>query len=99
MVAVASSLTEFFAPDLMSARIAAWEKHYPWVGAEALAYFRSRVAARAARRRGGAGFVVANATSRALQEQCVAALVRKTEILWHLLDCVQTATGATSATR
>ena len=93
-VAVASSLTEMFAPDLMSARIAAWEKHYPWVGAEALAYFRSRVPR--ARRDGeeGLAFVVANATSRALQEACVAALVRKTEILWHLADCVQTATGA-----
>jgi pyrroloquinoline-quinone synthase len=99
VVAVASSLTEMFAPDLMSARIAAWETHYPWVGAEALAYFRSRVPR--ARRDGeeGLAFVVANATSRALQEQCVAALVRKTEILWHLVDCVQTATGATSATR
>ena len=98
-VAVASSLTEMFAPDLMSARIAAWEKHYPWVGTEALAYFRSRVPR--ARRDGeeGLAFVVANATSRALQEACVAALVRKTEILWHLVDCVQAATGATSATR
>ena len=26
-------------------------------------------------------------------ERCVAALVRKTEILWHLLDCVQAATA------
>ena len=41
--AVASSLTEFFAPDLMSRRIQAWEQHYPWVSAEMLAYFRSRV--------------------------------------------------------
>src|SRR5215470_9146215 len=41
--AVASSLTEFFAPDLMSRRIAAWEKHYPWVSQEMLGYFRSRV--------------------------------------------------------
>jgi pyrroloquinoline-quinone synthase len=93
-VAVASSLTEMFAPDLMSARIAAWEQHYPWVGAEALAYFRSRVPR--ARRDGeeALAFVVANATSRALQEACVGALVRKTEILWHLVDCVQAATGA-----
>jgi len=99
VVAVASSLTEMFAPDLMSARIAAWEKHYPWVGAEALAYFRSRVPR--ARRDGAEAlaFVVANATSRALQEACVAALVRKAEILWHLVECVQVATGATSATR
>jgi pyrroloquinoline-quinone synthase len=94
VVAVASSLTEMFAPDLMSARIAAWEKFYPWVGAEALAYFRSRVPR--ARRDGdeALAFVVANATSRQLQEACVGALVRKTEILWHLADCVQAAAGA-----
>src|SRR5205085_7275516 len=41
--AVASSLTESFAPDLMSRRIAAWETHYPWVKSEVLEYFRSRV--------------------------------------------------------
>jgi pyrroloquinoline-quinone synthase len=87
--AVASSLTECFAPDLMSRRIAAWEKHYPWVGRTALDYFRSRVP----RANGDAGealtFVVENAHSYALQERCVAALVKKTEILWHLLDCVE----------
>ena len=94
VVAVASSLTELFAPDLMSRRIASWEQHYPWVGAEALAYFRARVPR--ARRDGeeALAFVVANATSRALQEACVAALVRKTEILWHLLDCVAAAPAA-----
>src|SRR5204863_1707547 len=41
--AVASSLTEFFAPDLMSRRVLAWEQHYPWVSPDMLAYFRSRV--------------------------------------------------------
>src|SRR5262249_27984041 len=41
--AVASSLTEFFAPDLMSRRIQAWERHYPWVDRDMLAYFRARV--------------------------------------------------------
>jgi pyrroloquinoline-quinone synthase len=97
VVAVASSLTEMFAPDLMSKRIAAWEKHYPWVGAEALGYFRARVPR--ARRDGEEAleFVLANAASRALQEACIAALVRKTEILWHLVDCVQAATAATPA--
>ena len=94
VVAVASSLTEMFAPDLMSRRIASWEQHYPWVGAEALAYFRGRVPR--ARRDGeeGLAFVVAHATSRPLQEACIAALVRKTEILWHLLDCVAATPGA-----
>ena len=83
---VASSLTEFFAPDLMSRRIAAWEQHYSWVQPEMLAYFRSRVP-RARRDAGEAiELVVAGATTYDLQERCVAALVRKTEILWHLLD-------------
>jgi pyrroloquinoline-quinone synthase len=93
VVAVASSLTEMFAPDLMSKRIASWEQHYPWVGAEALGYFRARVPR--ARRDGeeALAFVIKEATTRALQELCVAALVRKTEILWHLLDCVQAATA------
>ena len=91
VVAVASSLTEMFAPDLMSKRIAAWEQHYPWDGAEALGYFRARVPR--ARRDGeeALAFVVAHARSRALQEACIGALVRKTEILWHLVDCVQAA--------
>ena len=54
-VAVASSLTEMFAPDLMSARIAAWEKHYPWVGAGGAGVLPRARPARAPRRRGGAG--------------------------------------------
>src|SRR6267143_1367485 len=29
--AVASSLTEFFSPDLMTRRVLAWERHYPWI--------------------------------------------------------------------
>jgi len=89
VVAVASSLTEFFAPDLMSKRIAAWERHYPWVDGEALAYFRGRVPRARRDSEEAIDFVVQQATSRPLQEACVAALIRKTEILWHMLDCIQ----------
>src|SRR5579872_3205696 len=42
-IAVASSLTELFAPDLMARRIEAFEKHYTWVKPEGLEYFKSRV--------------------------------------------------------
>jgi pyrroloquinoline-quinone synthase len=84
--AVASSLTEFFAPDLMSKRIAAWEDHYPWVGQEALAYFRTRVTRARSDSEQAIRFVVEHARTPELQDRCVAALVRKTEILWHLLD-------------
>jgi pyrroloquinoline-quinone synthase len=91
VVAVASSLTEFFAPDLMSRRIEAWEKHYPWVAAAGLAYFRNRVTRARADSQEAVTFVVEQAATRELQEACLAALIRKTEVLWHLLDCVQAA--------
>jgi pyrroloquinoline-quinone synthase len=84
--AVASSLTEFFAPDIMAKRILAWEAHYPWVAPEMLAYFRARVT-RAKRDSGEAlEYVTTQATTLELQTLCVAALVRKTQVLWHLLD-------------
>jgi pyrroloquinoline-quinone synthase len=91
--AVASSLTEFFAPDLMSKRILAWERHYPWVRPELLEYFRTRVPRARRDSQEALEFVVAHATTHELQELSVAALVRKTEILWHLLDCVEAASA------
>ena len=89
--AVASSLTESFAPDLMSRRIEAWEKHYPWVRPDVLEYFRTRVTRARTDSEQAIDFVRRNATSYDLQERCVAALIRKTEILWHILDCLQAA--------
>ncbi len=89
--AVASSLTEFFAPDLMSRRIQAWQEHYPWVDSEMLAYFRARVPRARVDSEEALAFVVTHATTFDLQERAVAALVNKTQILWHLLDCVQAA--------
>ncbi|HEY3066209.1 MAG TPA: pyrroloquinoline-quinone synthase PqqC [Methylomirabilota bacterium] len=89
--AVASSLTEFFAPDLMVKRIEAWERHYPWVGKDMLDYFRSRPPRARRDSQEAIDFVVTHATSLALQERCVDALIRKTEVLWHLLDCVYAA--------
>jgi pyrroloquinoline-quinone synthase len=89
--AVAASLTELFAPALMSTRIAAWERHYPWVDADGLAYFRTRVAQASDDSRQALAFVIARAVSAEEQDRCVAALVRKTEILWHILDCLYAA--------
>jgi pyrroloquinoline-quinone synthase len=93
LVAVASSLTEFFAPDLMSRRIAAWQQHYPFVDAAGLAYFRGRVTRARSDSEEAVAFVIEQARTREAQEACVAALIRKTEILWHLLDCVAAASG------
>jgi pyrroloquinoline-quinone synthase len=89
--AVASSLTEFFAPDLMSRRIQAWERHYPWVSPDVLGYFRARVTRARDDSAEAVDFVVRQAASRAEQERCVDALVAKTRVLWHLLDSVYAA--------
>jgi pyrroloquinoline-quinone synthase len=86
--AVASSLTEFFAPDLMSTRIAAWETHYPWVDRAMLEYFRSRVPRARRDSEEALAFVLQHAVTREQQDACIAALVRKCEILWALLDAV-----------
>jgi pyrroloquinoline-quinone synthase len=89
--AVAASLTELFAPALMSARIAAWERHYPWVDHDGLAYFRSRLSQASQDSGEALAFVLSRAVGAEEQDRCVAALVRKTEILWHILDCLYAA--------
>jgi pyrroloquinoline-quinone synthase len=89
--AVASSLTEFFSPDIMSKRVAAWEKHYPWVSREVLEYFRSRVPRAKVDSQEAIEFVVANARDAETQERCVQALITKCNILWALLDAVAAA--------
>ena len=40
--AVAASLTELFAPDLMRDRVTAMRQHYPWIDPAGYAYFESR---------------------------------------------------------
>jgi pyrroloquinoline-quinone synthase len=94
--AVASSLTEHFAPNIMRTRIAAWEKHYAPMGFvtdASMAYFRARVP-RATRDADEAlAFVTAHATTHVLQEACVRALIDKCRILWSLLDAVAEAAG------
>ncbi|AKF04254.1 pyrroloquinoline-quinone synthase PqqC [Sandaracinus amylolyticus] len=88
--AVASSLTECFAPDLMRARAAAWERHYPWIGPGGTAYFRARIGAARRDADEALSFVAARAITPELQEQCVAALERKTDILWHVVESIAT---------
>ena len=94
--AVASSLTEHFAPQIMRTRIAAWEKHYAPMGFvtdESMAYFRARVPRATRDAEEAIAFVTAHATTRALQEACVRALIEKCRILWALLDAVAEATA------
>jgi pyrroloquinoline-quinone synthase len=88
---VAASLTELSAGEIMRARLAAFEKHYAWVGEAGLRYFRSRTTLAPRDARFGMAWVLEHARTPEEQERCVAALAKKCEILWRLLDTVQAA--------
>ncbi len=90
---VASSLTELAAGEIMKVRVAAFERHYGWVEREGLRYFLERTRQAPADAAEGMAFVLANARSEADRERAVAALERKCEILWRLLDAVDAASA------
>jgi len=85
---VAASLTEMFAGDIMRVRIAAFEKHYPWVRTEGLRYFRTRTEQAPRDAAFGLAWVLDQADTPEARKRCAAALERKCEILWSLLDAV-----------
>jgi pyrroloquinoline-quinone synthase len=91
LTAVAASLTEYFAGGLMQARIEAWQRHYPFVAAEALAYFRERVTRAPVDADFALAYVIEHAKSEAQIRRCLDAFEQKCRILWQLLDAVYVA--------
>jgi pyrroloquinoline-quinone synthase len=87
--AVASSLTELFAPELVGKRIGVIEQHYPWVKREGLDYFRRRLEQAPRDVAHALDLVVRSDRSREDQERAVAALRFKCDVLWALLDAVE----------
>jgi pyrroloquinoline-quinone synthase len=89
--AVASSLTELFAPDLMAERLTAFERHYPWIDPVGLAYFRTRLT-QAPRDSADALQVVTEHCRTPEERACaVAALSFKCDVLWSMLDAIDQA--------
>ena len=92
-VAIASSLTELFAPDLMKTRLAAFEKFYQWIDPRGLDYFRRRVA----QARGDADEALAitleYCNTPELQREAIRALNFKCDALWSMLDAIHHAYG------
>jgi hypothetical protein len=91
LTSVAASLTEIGAGEIMKVRLAAFERHYRWVEPEGLAYFLDRTRQAPADAAEGMAFVLAHARGPEDADRCVAALERKCEILWRLLDAVEAA--------
>lgn len=86
--AVASSLTELFAPTLMHERLAAFPRHYPWVDAAGLEYFRSRLVQAPRDSSQAITIVTTHCTTRESQRRAFDALAFKIEMLWVLIDTI-----------
>ena len=86
--AVASSLTELFAPTIHAIRLPVFAEHYPWVDKKGLEYFRSRLIQAPRDVEFGLQYVLEHCTTRELQDKAIAALTTKCHILWSLLDAL-----------
>ena len=89
--AVASSLTELFAPDLMAERLAAFERFYTWIDPDGLAYFRARLTQAPRDSEHALEVVTEHCRTPEEQARAVAALSFKNDVLWSMLDAIDRA--------
>ena len=89
--AVASSLTELFAPDLMAERLAAFERFYTWIDPAGLAYFRARLTQAPRDSEHALEVVTEHCRTPDEQARAVAALSFKNDVLWSMLDAIDRA--------
>ena len=86
--AVASSLTELFAPAIIRERMAGMLAHYEFVSRETLAYFEARTVQAPRDADFALDYVKRHARTRAEQEAAVGALIFKCDMLWAMLDAL-----------
>lgn len=89
--AVCSSLTEMFAPQIHKDRLATWPTHYPWIQADGLAYFRSRIPLASRDVEHGLRVTLEYFQTRAQQHRALDILQFKLDILWAMLDGIEKA--------
>ncbi|HET7599545.1 MAG TPA: pyrroloquinoline-quinone synthase PqqC [Gemmatimonadales bacterium] len=89
--AVASSLTELFAPKIHQQRIESFPRHYPWIPPEALDYFKSRLVQAPRDVNHGLRIVKEWATTPERQRKVFEALAFKLEMLWAMIDTIHNA--------
>ena len=94
--AVASSLTELFAPDLMAERLAAFERLYTWIDPAGLAYFRARLTQAPRDSEHALEVVMERCRTPEEQARAVAALSFKNDVLWSVLDAIDGAYSGTT---
>jgi len=86
--AIASSLTELFAPTIHQKRLENWPTLYPWIDAEGYGYFRRRLAEARRDVDHGLAFTLGHFVTRAQQDRVLEVLTMKLEILWSMLDAM-----------
>jgi len=86
---VAASLTELFAPDLMTARLATLRQHYPWIDPDGLTYFEQRPAQAAKDCDYTLDLVIRHCVTWDQQQRAMAALEFKCDVLWGILDAIE----------
>ena len=89
--AVASSLTELFAPDLMAERLDAFERYYTWIDPAGLAYFRARLTQAPRDSEHALEVVMEHCRTPDDQARAVAALSFKNDVLWSMMDAIDRA--------
>ena len=87
-IAIASSLTELFAPDLMATRLTAFEKFYSWIDPRGLDYFRRRTTQARRDSEEALAISVEYCNTPGLQRDAVHALEFKCDVLWSMLDTI-----------
>lgn len=88
IAAMASSLTEMFAPAIHTRRIDGLLEHYSFANPETVSYFRHRLTEAPKDVRFTLDWVLTHAVTRADQEAAIAALTFKTDVLWAQLDAL-----------
>ena len=86
--AVASSLTELFAPRIHKQRIAGLLENYDFATPDTLAYFRRRLDEAPKDVAFGLRYVLDNALTLDAQDEAARALTFKTDVLWAQLDAL-----------
>ena len=88
VIAVASSLTELFAPAIHRERIAGMLANYDFVDDHVMAYFKRRLSQAPRDADFALAYIKTNALTRAEQEGCIAAVRFKCDVLWAQLDAL-----------
>ncbi len=87
-IAVASSLTELFAPDLMAKRLEAFQTHYSWVPSWGFDYFKRRLTQARKDSDSALALTLRYCSTPEMQQGAVDALSFKCDILWVMLDAI-----------